>query len=365
MDGAQEIAGEGACGSRKLLGRPLAVIVAALLLCFSTSASAAIGQAQVELVVPAPDGVRFAGTLHKPASTRPSPVLVFVHGSERATRQQEFEFIGAQHLVDAGFAVLIVDKRGVGDTPGVYEESADIGQMAGDAIAQVEFLKHRRDIDRRYIGLFGVSRGGWAAPLAAAKSRDVAFVVMISGPGVSPNESNIYARSRELVAGGMSEDDARRLSEYNGTVWNYYGGVGTYESAQAAYERVKGATGRMLEEVGKAPYPPSALTNPAFDFFRRGTYDPEPALAGLRVPVLAAYGSQDQLIPVRKSFSILSKALLRNPRSKVVMIEGAGHGMRLQRGAGIHGTTDAQGTPEFAPDYWPTVIAWLRRVTGR
>ena len=58
--------------------------------------------------VPARDGVRLAGTLHRPAGRGPHPVIIFVHGSERATRAQEFEIIGAERLVAAGLEDVVV-----------------------------------------------------------------------------------------------------------------------------------------------------------------------------------------------------------------------------------------------------------------
>ena len=57
--------------------------------------------------------------------------------------------------------------------------------LADDALAAVELLKARADINPRQIGLWGHSQGGWVAPIVAAQSGDVAFVVSFSGPGVS------------------------------------------------------------------------------------------------------------------------------------------------------------------------------------
>jgi len=48
--------------------------------------------------------------------------------------------------------------------------------LANDAVAGVEFLKGHDWIDPNRIGIFGVSQGGWIAPLAASKSEYVALV---------------------------------------------------------------------------------------------------------------------------------------------------------------------------------------------
>ena len=74
-------------------------------------------------------------------------------------------------FVDAGFAVLRYDKRGVGDSGGVYEIAGNVANservfpiLAGDMLAGVEFLKTRSDIDPARIGLFGVQPGGMDHP---------------------------------------------------------------------------------------------------------------------------------------------------------------------------------------------------------
>ena len=105
-------------------------------------------------------------------------------------------------------AVLVYDKRGVGDSSGTNPQELvatfklrDVGDpnaprvpvniaasrqmidiLAGDALAGVESLKTRNDIDSSRIGFVGMSQAGWIMPLAASRSDDVAFIVNISGP---------------------------------------------------------------------------------------------------------------------------------------------------------------------------------------
>ena len=55
-------------------------------------------------------------------------------------------------------------------------------------LAGVEFLKGRKDVRGDRIGLIGHSEGGIIAPLAASRSKDVAFVVMLAGTGLPGDE---------------------------------------------------------------------------------------------------------------------------------------------------------------------------------
>ncbi len=88
----------------------------------------------------------------------------------------------ADHLTRRGIAVLRVDDRGVGgSTENGPGETID--DHVGDVLAGVGFLKGRKDIDPAKIGLIGHSEGGMIAPLAANRSPDVAFIVLMAGNG--------------------------------------------------------------------------------------------------------------------------------------------------------------------------------------
>ena len=97
--------------------------------------------------------VRLAYTLDLPAGTGPFPAIVMGHGSGQVTRQQLVSL--ALGFVQAGFAVLRYDKRGVGGSGGVYEVAGNVPNservfpiLAGDMIAGVEFLKTRPETTR-------------------------------------------------------------------------------------------------------------------------------------------------------------------------------------------------------------------------
>jgi pimeloyl-ACP methyl ester carboxylesterase len=338
-------------------------LIAAILLwilALVAPAAAAEAVSVVPVRIPADDGVALAGELHLPPGPGRHPAIVFVHGSERATAAQDFDIVGLQRAVDAGFAVLVIDKRGLGATPGQFQESADIEATAADVLAQVRFLRARPDIRANGVGLYGVSRGGWVAPLAATRSSDVAFVVMVSGPAVTPNEANIYQRGQELLAAGASAEDVAAISAYRQVLWPYLGSGQGFDAASAAWEQAKGQPWAARLEGFERPFPPEALAADGFAYFRAGVFDPYPVLARLRTPVFAAFGSNDRLIPVERSMALMRQAFAGHPDATIRLFEGAGHGMRLPRPAGA----PADQAPPFVDGYWPTVIAWLAAHDG-
>ena len=129
--------------------------------------------------------VSIAGSLLLPAAAGPHPAVVMIHGSGAVTRDTLRPF--ADHFARNGVAVLITDKRGTGASTGRWAR-ATFDDLADDALAGVQYLRSRTDIQASAIGLHGMSLGGWVAPLAAVKSRDVAFVIVESAPVMTPRE---------------------------------------------------------------------------------------------------------------------------------------------------------------------------------
>jgi len=123
--------------------------------------------------------------------------VVFGHGSGRVTRQQLRPM--AQQFTARGFAVLRFDKRGVGESSGVYSgvgvanSFQMFADLSADVSAAVRFLRTRPEIDARRVGLFGVSQAGWILPLAASELGDAAFMVLWSGPVCTVGEENYYS----------------------------------------------------------------------------------------------------------------------------------------------------------------------------
>ena len=140
-------------------------------------------------------GIALAGTLTVPATPGRHPAVAVVHGSGPSLRD-EGQFTSGLFLTH-GIAVLSYDKRGNGQSGGVYPgelaSTQAIATYAADADAAVRFLASQPDLDPHRLGLFGGSQGGWIVPLAAVHSPLVRFAVLESGPVVSVGESDSFA----------------------------------------------------------------------------------------------------------------------------------------------------------------------------
>ena len=341
-------------------GRSTWTLAAALVLVLCAAGCGKNAAVEAEKSGPREEQVRFsngevtlAGTLVLPAGTGNHPGVVLFHGSGPQAR----DLFTARWFAGEGIAALAYDKRGVGDSTGNFKK-VPFMELCGDGLAGLALLKSRPEIDAKRIGVWGLSQGGWLGPLAASKSGDVAWVIAVSGPAVSPGEQMIFYYAEELRAKGLSESDVREVSALRRKVWTYAEtGIG-YEEAKAALERAKSKRwyrDAKVEQDGLFDplLTPEEQAKPGavgYRWFRQeAIYDPVPALRALRVPTLFLYGEEDRLVQVDESVTILRKVEADGVKRDftIRVFPHVDHAMFRTTG----------GKPE--PEYLATMRAWL------
>ena len=275
-----------------------------------------------------------AGSLSLPEQT-PAPALVAVHGAEAALRSYPlYEHLHAV-LPGAGFAAVTFDRRGEGASTG--EPSAGRFEvLAADAIAVVEHVAALPEIDARRVGLWGISQGGWVAPLAATRSDRVAFLVLIASIGVSPAEQMREAIPEQLRRAGYDDDAVALERAARAELEDVIHGRGSPERAQ-----------ELLDAASREPWWPLAyLPDHVLEGEeRRGwieemDFEPEPVFARVRVPALLFFGDEDEWMPVEDSVEAWRRA--RGDEVDVVRLRGVGH------------------EPIGSREYEEALLAWLR-----
>lgn len=127
-----------------------------------------------------------AGVDYIKAPTYPAAILISGSGpqdrDETIFGHKPFAVM-ADDLTKKGFAILRFDERGVGKSTGNFGISTT-ADFAADVEAAIDFLKTQSQIDTAHLGLIGHSEGGMIAPMLAAKRKDIAFIVLLAGPGL-------------------------------------------------------------------------------------------------------------------------------------------------------------------------------------
>jgi uncharacterized protein len=124
------------------------------------------------------DGDEIAGWFYPAGDGAPAPAIVFCPGFT-GTRQAAFYQPYVARFVEAGYAVLLADYRGWGDSGGPRGEIVPLRQVA-DVRNALSYLETRDDVDAARLSVVGVSFGGGNALYAAAADERVRCCVAIS-----------------------------------------------------------------------------------------------------------------------------------------------------------------------------------------
>jgi uncharacterized protein len=256
--------------------------------------------------------ISLAGTLTLPPGQGPFPASILLSDSGPLDRDEFLAghrpfLVLADHLTRKGIAVLRFDKRGIGKSTGDYA-TATTEDFAADAQAAFAYLKTRKEIDAKKIGLIGHSEGGLIAPLLATHSRDAAWIVLLAGPGLKGEDTLLLQSELILRAAGVNDGEVARTLAFNKR---------TYALVRA--EKDPGALEAKLNELVRntstgAALPPAAvqsqvrmMVSPWFRFYL--DYDPLPALQKTECPVLALNGEKDLQIAPKENLAKIQKAL--------------------------------------------------------
>jgi uncharacterized protein len=319
--------------------------------------------------------VTLAGTLTLPPGAGPFPAVILITGSGAQDRDESLLghkpfLVLADHLSRRGIAVLRVDDRGVGGSTGSIKTSTS-DDFAGDVRAGLDFLKGRPEIDGKKLGLIGHSEGGIIAPIAAARSKDVAFIVLMAGTGV-PGSQILEAQGQLILkAAGSSESEMKFERDAQKRLIDIIVQEKDEKVAQSKLAKaLKEIRAAISDSDTKAlANNPGGLSEAAVDAFNNAwtrfflTYDPRPTLRRVRCPVLALNGEKDLQVPATENLAEIARALKAggNRNVKTVELPGLNHLFQPCK----TGSPSEYGTIEttIAPEALKTIGDWVNQKT--
>jgi pimeloyl-ACP methyl ester carboxylesterase len=318
-------------------------------------------------------GVRLAGTLTIPRTGGPFPAVLLITGSGPQDRNEALMghrpfLVLSDYLTRHGIEVLRVDDRGTAKSTGDFTK-ATTEDFAADVMAGIDFLKTRKEVNQKQIGLIGHSEGGVIAPMVAAKSPDVAFIVMMAGTSITGEEiiqlqSALIAKAQGASDAQVAKSQAMRASMF--AVLKQENDPATAEKkirdilTQATAESTD-PNNKMSQEGINASA--KNFVSPWFRFFT--AYDPKPALSKVKCPVLALNGSNDLQVPPSANLPGIIQALEAggNKDYEVDKLPRLNH--LFQTSATGSPSEYSQISETIAPVALETISNWILRHTAK
>lgn len=276
--------------------------------------------------------ISLAGTLTLPTKDGNFPVVILITGSGPQNRDEEILghkpfLVIADYLTRNGIAVLRYDDRGVGASTGDFN-SATSADFATDVESAIVYLKTRKEINKKKIGLIGHSEGGLIAPIVASRSKDVSYIVLLAGPGIQGDK--LLLLQQELIArvNGVSENDIKKSIQANAKLFEM---VLNSNDTQKLKADLTFEINEIMKHDTSATIPNgmtqdefvsmqvNQITTPWMQYFIK--FNPAQTLEKVKCPVLAVNGSKDLQVPSKENLTAIKKALNKGGNKNVTTKE--------------------------------------------
>ena len=293
-----------------------------------------------------------SGSLILPAGKGPFPAVILTQWADPVGRDHYRSI--AHWYAAKGIAALIYDRRGVRESTG-DTRTTGFPELAEDAAQAARALEKLPEIDAKRIGAEGGSQGGWIAPLAAARSSAISWVVVDASPAVTAAEQEMWRVEHQARAENYSEAELKKATEYEAMLIHW---IDTGEGRNELIERAKTANGQrwaanlhLIDET--SPERVADARREKFWFF-----DPLPEYRKIKVPILVMNGELDAQVPAEKSVRLWREALAGNRNAEVILFPRTTHEMWI---GDRESTSEMMRSPGENPAFWPTIEKFLIR----
>ncbi|QIA09281.1 alpha/beta hydrolase [Draconibacterium halophilum] len=276
-----------------------------------------------------------AGTFTRPVGSEKFPVVILISGSGRHDRDGSIPthkpfLVLSDYLTRNNIAVLRYDDRGFGESTGDFSK-ATTADFAQDVLSAVRYLKSRKDIDAKHIGLIGHSEGGIIAPLAANQTSDISFIVTLAATGIPgskvsvlqskslrpfpvPDEVAFEDNVRQAIKiASSSKEMSEKRKELTAHNKSYLAPI--LKSLGAKDENIS----KFINNETKSTLKPWSI------YFYN--YNPAVEFEQLSIPVLSLNGSKDTQVNSTINQNAIRNALIKanNKNYKIVELESLNH----------------------------------------
>ncbi len=348
----------------------IAIALCLALFSFAPSALAEDGMVTERLSFEA-NGLRLSAILDTPEARDAKALVILVHGyGATNVVEQNWYYDLRSRFAAAGITSFVWDKPGCGDSEGEFDANQPVASSADEVVAAAEFLRDRNAPGADKIGLWGVSRAGWIAPLALSRDDDLAFWISVSG--VDGKESFGYLLESNWRLEGYDEaridqllSEWRRGNEIGATGGSYE----AFREATSDYRAdpfvryLAGSDDAFGRESFDAVQSEWARSKPQFDESGLMIYVDEfpELLSQLDIPVLALFGEKDTSVDWRSTRALYEGTIGRNPNASltVATFPEANHNLHKADTGGFKEMLEILNAPEMAPGYYETILEWL------
>jgi len=257
-----------------------------------------------------------------------------------------------------------MDDRGVGESGGTVSAKDTSADFATDISAAVNYLKQRSDLSKSEIGLIGHSEGGMIASILAAQRDDLAFNIMLAGPGIPIYQ--LMAEQNYLLQKASGFFDEGYLKNKRIMLEKLYLMLAKLELEQPINEEIKA---QLLEAIvddeitnktqqdAQMKAQLKHLESGWFRYFM--AFDPGNYLHKSKTPILALYGETDLQVAAKSNSLGLKKILEASQHTDYLIKELENHNHLFQHSETGYIQEYGQLEETFSEQALKIIVEWL------
>lgn len=264
-------------------------------------------------------------------------------------------------MLRAGYATLMWDKPGFGESTGKFSKEKRLTERASILVDAVKFMKKHAAIDSSQIGVWGISQAGYVMPMAIRQSDDIKFMIAVGCPGANGIDQSGFLIRKQLMFDGLSEDEARQAELHYKQIFTARSFQEYIQHAKPLYDnptqRKLGFVSALWDESNWKP-----INNPDRESF----FNPIEIIETLTIPVLAFFGEKDTQVDPFQGTEAYKKALAKagNQNFRVELIPNADHNIILCKTGSMkeRNRRSRKEWQNYAPEYLEIMENWLREL---
>ncbi|MEQ9404372.1 MAG: alpha/beta fold hydrolase [Cyclobacteriaceae bacterium] len=274
--------------------------------------------------------ITLSGTLTLPKDQSDFPVVVLISGSSPHNRNEEIAghkpfLVIADYLTRHGIGVLRYDDRGVGQSEGKYEIAA-YADRTSDVESAITYLKTRKEVNQKKIGLIGHSEGGLIAAMVAEHSKDVNFIILMAAPGLTGYDMVLLQTEISNKTAGTNDEEIQKevallKSIFDVVIKSDNLDEGKFALTESLLNQLKEYPTQFPEGLKAKDLTQMVETFTALWFQRILMSNPGASLRNVECPVLAINGGKDMQILPKENLSAIRNALEKSGNEKFLIME--------------------------------------------
>lgn len=318
-------------------------------------------------------GLTLSGVISQPAQGTAWALIVFVHGYGKTdTRGWNMYADLRSRFAGLGIASATWDKPGQGRSEGTFDINQPVASSAREVLDAIAHLRSQKIPGAGKIGIWGISRAGWIAPLALAQDPEIAFWISVSG--VTAEDNYFYLLESNLPYEGSTVAEAKALMGGWKHTFQLFRTGAPYEDYQAAARELR--ANAYLSRMGFVEYSRESYEREQAQY--RSAPEPRPVdretgmpihiqnfdtlLSTLNLPVLALFGEKDLNVDWRKTCALYEATIGRNPKASLTVhsFPDGNHNLDVCENGSMR---EMQGTTprRKCAGYYEAQIDWLRK----